>query len=56
MNDLKGLYEMRNQLEAELMNIEKNIFDLETHYMEETNSYGILSCPLMTRKCDCRLQ
>ena len=50
MNDLKGLYEMRNQLEAELMNIEKNIFDLETHYMEETNSYGKPHLPIILQE------
>jgi len=44
MTEEKGLYEMRSQLEAELMEIEKKIYDLETHYMESTTSHGSVDC------------
>jgi len=38
---MQELNEKRNTLESELRNLEKQIYDLETNYLEETQTTGI---------------
>uniref|UniRef100_A0A7S2H359 Chromatin modification-related protein MEAF6 n=1 Tax=Octactis speculum TaxID=3111310 RepID=A0A7S2H359_9STRA len=40
MKNLHGTKEKRDRLQQELLQIEKQIFDLETHYLEENKECG----------------